>query len=149
MKTLKTLTIVTVTAVVAMTGAYAQSSDNAQVAEIVAHQKGAHSKHGKGHMRALFKQLNLTEAQKEEMKALGAEMKANRKAMRSAKLQHNITDYVSASGFDKQGFVDMATQRSAEKTEQRATMFEKRMNILTPEQRTQFVQLMQEKMKAK
>jgi Spy/CpxP family protein refolding chaperone len=151
MKTLNRLTIVTVTAVVAMTGAFAQSSDNTQVAQIVPYQKNMHAKHRKGYMRALFKQLNLTEAQKEQMKALRQEMKAQHKERKSAMIKGRgmaqIGRYVSANGFDKQAFIAMATKRSQAMIQRRADMFEKSMNILTPKQRIKFVQLLEEKAK--
>ena len=151
MKTLKTLTIVVVTGLVGLTavqacpsGAYKGSGE-----------KSCKSyKQKKSQMKGMFKQLDLTAEQKEQMQALRKEMQVQRKANRKAnregkqcngKRKGQMGQFVSAEGFDKEGFVAYATQKSQVKINMRAEMFEKRMNILTPEQRTKFSELLQEK----
>jgi len=56
-----------------------------------------------------------------------------------------MSTFVSADGFDKQGFMELAAQRSQKRIEMRANMFEQKMNILTAEQRVKLVTLLQEK----
>ena len=145
MKLVKTLTIVAVTGLVGLTALQAcpggcgdRGGDKSC--------KGM--KQQRGQMKGVFKQLDLTSAQRDEMQALRKEMKSQREAHRSAKKGNRMAkmgQFVSAEGFDKAAFTTMATQKSQERIKMRADMFEKRMNILTPEQRTKFSELLQEK----
>ena len=148
MKTLKVLAVVAVTGLVSMTGLNA-SNDEASYAKIENPKFAPLGKHKKGHMRGLFRQLDLTSEQKEQMKVLGQEMKAQHKERKFAMIKGRgmakMSQYVSANGFDKQGFIDMATTKSQTMIHKRADMFEKRMNILSSEQRVKLVSLMQEK----
>lgn len=134
MKTLKTLTIVAVTGLVGLTALNACPSDRSEG-----------MKHKKEQMKGMFKKLDLTSEQKVQMKSMRKEMHAQMKEKRSqGRGMGQMGKFVSANGFDKQGFVAMATTKSQEMILVRADMFEKRMNILTPEQRTKFAQLLQE-----
>ena len=139
MKTLKTLTIVAITGLVGLTAVNACPMGGNDM------HKGM--KHQKGEMKKIFQSLDLSSEQKEQMKALRQEMKSQHKEKREAMIKGRgkMGSFVSANGFDKQGFIDMATKRSQMMIQRRADMFEKRMNILTPEQRTKFAQLIQEK----
>lgn len=145
MKTLKVLTIVAITGLVGLTVANACPSKGGQGSG----EKSCKSfKQQKSQMRGMFKQLDLTAAQKEKMQSLRNEMKAQRKAHRAEKRGNRMAkmgQFVSAEGFNKDGFISMATQKSQERIKMRADMLEKRMNILTPEQRTKFTELLQEK----
>jgi Spy/CpxP family protein refolding chaperone len=59
----------------------------------------------------------------------------------------DMSEFVSANGFDKQAFVAKATQNAQMMIDMRADRFEKTINILTPEQRVKFVKLLQETQK--
>ena len=139
MKTLKTLAIVAITGLVGLSTVHASQTEGNTM------HKGM--KHQRGEMKKMFQSLDLSSEQKEQMKALRQEMKAQHKERKAAMLKGKgkMGSYVSANGFDKQGFVEMATKRSQMMIQRHADMFEKRMNILTPEQRTKFAQLLQEK----
>ena len=141
MKTLKTLTIVAITGLVGLTAVNACPMGGNDM------HKGM--KHQRGEMKKMFQALDLSSEQKEQMKALRQEMKSQHKERREAMIKGRgkMGSFVSANGFDKQGFIDMATKRSQMMIQRRADMFEKRMNILTSEQRTKFAQLIQEKQK--
>ena len=144
MKLVKTLTIVAVTGMVGLTAVQACPSGYKGSGE-----KSCKSyKQNKSQMRGMFKQLDLTAEQQDKMQALRKEMKIQRKAKRAEKRGNRMSmmgQFVSANGFDKEAFIAMATQKSQERINMRAEMFEKRMNILTPEQRTKFAELLQEK----
>lgn len=142
MKTLKTLTIVAVTGLVGLTAVHASPYESERTCKGEKHHDG----HKRAHMRAMFKQLDLTSSQKEQMKALSKEMHTQMKEKRAKGrgMGHMVT-FVSANGFDKQGFIEMATKKSQERIKMRADMFEKRIKILTPQQRTKLITLMQEK----
>jgi len=142
MKTLKVLTIVAVTGLVGLTAINACPMGGGEKMHEGMKQK-------KAQMKGMFKQLNLTSEQKGQMKALRQEMKSQHKERKFAMIKGRgmakMGQFVSANGFDKQGFIDMATKKSQTMIQRRADMFEKRMNILSPEQRTKFAQLLQEK----
>jgi len=143
LKTLmKTLSIVTIAGVVGLTTVHAQPLDNGEgygnVKGMMQHHKGKHNK-----MRAIFKQLNLTNAQK---KALKANRKAQREGMRAKRAQrrvsHNMGKFISVNGVDRAGMIAQATKRATERANMRADMLEKTLRILTAEQKTKFVALL-------
>jgi Spy/CpxP family protein refolding chaperone len=139
MKTLKTLTIVAVTGLVGLTALNACPMGGGE-------KMHEGMKHKKGQMIKMFKQLDLTSTQKDKMQSMRKEMKTTMKEKRAGMQGRGmIGQFVSSNGFDKQGFTQMATQKSQEMIKMRAEMFEKRMNILTPEQRTKLALLIQEK----
>ena len=93
-------------------------------------------------MKKIFKQLDLTSEQKmamkshrkgmkEQMKAKRGQMKAKRAQMHGERGMAGMSKFISANGFDKQGFMTMASKRSQNRAEMRANMFEQKMNILT------------------
>lgn len=143
LKTLtKTLSIVTIAGVVGLTTVHAQPLDNGEgygnAKGMMQHHKGKHNK-----MRAIFRQLNLTNAQK---KALKANRKAQRQAMRAKRAQrrasHNMGKFISVNGVDRAGMIAQATKRATERANMRADMIEKTLSILTAEQKTKFVALL-------
>ncbi len=83
----------------------------------------------------------------EQRKGMRKQMQAKRDKMRGERGMASMSKFISANGFDKQGFMDMAAQRSQKMVEMRADMIEKKMNILTDEQRVKLVALLQEKQK--
>jgi len=102
---------------------------------------------GKGghHFKKIMKQLDLTSEQKTALKALKKEKRANRKANREAMKAERkavLSNAVKVDGFDKNAFIAGATASFEKRITQKAQDMEAMMNILTPEQRTKFVQLL-------
>ncbi|MCW8820790.1 MAG: Spy/CpxP family protein refolding chaperone [Sulfurovum sp.] len=145
MKTLKVLTIVAITGLVGATSVYA-SPFNAESNKMC--QKNKEHRNG---MKEIFKKLDLTPEQKSAMKenrqAMREQMKEKRSRMNRKRGMADMSEFVSANGFDKQSFVEKATQKAQMRIDMRADRFEKTMNILTPEQRVKFVILLQETQK--
>ena len=163
MKTLKVLTIAAITGLIGVTAANACPSNkgngmNCPKQEICEKQnKGMMNKHmmnkhdKRKEMKEIYQKLDLTAEQKSAMKADRASMREYRKAQRGKMHgQHGMagmSKFISSDGFDKQGYIDMATQRSQKRIEMRATMFEKKIKILTEEQRVKLMTLLEEKSK--
>ncbi|WP_309498572.1 Spy/CpxP family protein refolding chaperone [Sulfurovum sp.] len=149
MKTLKVLTIVAITGLVGITAVNAcpQNADAMCPKQTKCDKPSKH--YNKGEMEELYKQLDLTTDQQSAMKTLRESMReqrnAQRKNMQSQCGMSAMGQFVSAEGFDKQGFIDMATQKSKDRIEMKANMLEQKMNILTPVQRAKLASLLQEK----
>jgi len=158
MKTLKVLTIVAMTGLLGATAANACPSNKGNGMSCPKQEKCEKkykckvNKHDKrSEMKEIYQKLDLTDEQKSAMQANRKDMREYRKAQRG-KMQggHGLagmSKFISADGFDKEGFVDMATQRSQKRIEMRAAMFEKKINILTAEQRVKLMTLLEEKSK--
>jgi len=155
MKTLKVLTIVAITGLAGTVAANAcpsngQKNEQCQTNKQDKCQKNKYQKHraNKNEMKKIFQQLDLTSEQRTAMKSqrkdMRGQMKANR-AEHGKRGMSGMSTFVSAEGFDKQEFMDMATKRSQKMIEMRANMFEQKMNILTAEQRVKLAKLLQEK----
>jgi Spy/CpxP family protein refolding chaperone len=158
MKTLKVLTIVAITGLVGATAANACPSNKGNGMNCPKHEKcgkqhkGMMGKHDKRkEMKEVFQKLDLTAEQKSAMQADRKSMREYRQAqrgkMQGAHGMAGMNKFISADGFDKQGYIDMATQRSQKRIEMRAAMFEKKINILTEEQRVKLMTLLEEKSK--
>jgi len=158
MKTLKVLTIVAITGLAATMAANACPSNGTNQAQCETNKQDKckknnykHNRHSKSDMREIFQQLDLTPEQKtsmrEQRKGMRKQMQAKRETMRGERGMSGMAKFISANGFDKQGFMDMAAKRSQNMAEMRADMIEKKMNILTDEQRVKLVSLLQEKQK--
>lgn len=122
--------------------------------------KGEHRGGCQGGMdRGIFKKLDLTDAQKTQLKEMRetnkAEMKAKfaetsdaRKAERQA--QHEkVQQLVLADNFDEAAANALAKNMVEKQTERKVKMLEKQhqmLNVLTPEQKTKFVELSKERM---
>ncbi|KJF81311.1 Spy/CpxP family protein refolding chaperone [Photobacterium angustum] len=116
----------------------------------------APNSHGmKGHHGelGLFKQLELTDTQKAEMKTLREKdreaMKAERQANRSEmQADHKALDkLVLADNFDEQAvsqLVDRMSEKQAEHRVERLKQRHQMLNILTPEQKAKYVELKQQ-----
>ncbi len=114
--------------------------------------------HG-GMDRGIFKQLDLTDAQKDQLKEMReankAEMKQNyqanfeaRKAERQA-YHDKVQQLVLADNFDQAAANDLAKEMVEQQTERKVKMLEKRhqmLSVLTPEQKAKFVELSKERM---
>lgn len=145
MKTLKVLTIVAITGLVGATAVHAGPAckENDKMCQ--------KKKENRAGMKEIFQQLNLTAEQKSAMKENRKEMHTQMKEKRSQRDgkrgMGNMSEFVSANGFDKEAFIAKSTQKVQTRIEMRADRFEKTMNILTPEQRVKLVTLLQEKQK--
>ena len=145
MKTLKVLTIVAITGLVGATAVHAgpDCKQNDKICE--------KRKDKRADMKVIFQQLDLTTEQQSAMKENRKEMRSLMKEKRAQRHPKrgmaDMSKFVSANGFDKEAFVEMATQESQIMIDMRADRFEKTMNILTPEQRIKFVALLQDREK--
>ncbi|MFC2057986.1 Spy/CpxP family protein refolding chaperone [Campylobacterota bacterium] len=151
MKTLQVLTIVAITGLAGTVAANACPS-NGQNKQMCEKQKICQKNNNKRtQMKEIFQKLDLTTEQKiamkENRKAMQGQMKEKRAKMHGKRGMVVMSPFVSANGFDREGFIDNATQKAQTRIEMRADRFEKMMNILTPEQRIKFVTLLQEKKK--
>ncbi len=112
-----------------------------------------------GFDKKVMRQLDLTDAQKAELKEMReanrAEMKAKHsgnKADKMAKMkahQEKVQALVLAENFDEAAANDLASQMVEKQTERRVAMLKKQhqmMSVLTPEQKTQLKEIQQERM---
>ncbi|XNH05072.1 CpxP family protein [Vibrio cyclitrophicus] len=120
--------------------------------------KGMHDKCG-GFDKKVMRQLDLTDAQKEQLKEMReadrAEMKAKRGANKTAKMaqmkahHEKVQALVLVDNFDEAAANDLASQMVAKQTERRVAMLKKQhdmMSVLTAEQKTQLKEIQQERM---
>ena len=111
----------------------------------------------KGH-RGIMRQLDLTDAQKDQLKEMReankAEMKAkfaDGKEARMAERQahhEKVQALLLADNFDAAAANDLAKEMVEKQTERRVKMMEKKhqmLSVLTPEQKTKFVELQKER----
>ncbi|MGF1699889.1 CpxP family protein [Photobacterium makurazakiensis] len=116
--------------------------------------KGGKGACGMQNGHKVFRQLDLTDAQKEQMKELRT---ANRDEMRNDKsgkraamqAQHQeMQALVLADTFDEAAVRALAEKMTEQQVERRVVMLEKRhemMNILTPEQKVKYQELQAER----
>lgn len=119
--------------------------------------KGMHGKCG-GFDKKVMRQLDLTDAQKEQLKEMReanrAEMKAKHAGNKSDKMaqmkahHEKVQALVLADNFDEAAANDLASQMVEKQTERRVKMMEKKhqmLSVLTPEQKTKYVELQKER----
>jgi Spy/CpxP family protein refolding chaperone len=151
MKTLKVLTIVAITGLAGTVAVHACPSNGLNKQKCENKKMCIKNKAQRGDMKEIFKNLDLTAEQKNALKETRhamREQKENRRSqMHDKRGLTGMSEFVSANGFDKEAFVEMATQKSQIMIDMRADRFEKTMNILTPEQRIKFVTLLQDRQK--
>lgn len=141
MKKLKIVAIATMLGAMGITAVYAGPYANKQKQCKQMQQKRAN-------MQNIFEQLNLSNEQKMALQANRQEMRQSRQAMRAQmKGKRTQGQFVSADGFDKQGFIDAQMHRVQMRADMHAQRFEKTMQILTPQQRVKFVALLKEQKK--
>jgi len=112
----------------------------ADSAKSTMHQQSHHHFRHHGGMWGMFKGLNLTDAQKQQMRDI---IKASHKGMKRPSLDerratHNI---VASDSFDRSKAEAQAAQMTANSKEHALTMLEtqnKLYNVLTPEQKKQY-----------
>lgn len=129
--------------------------------------KGGNFKHHKGErMMQMIRQLDLSDAQKAQLKQMKEASKAERKSLREQRKAHrqamqesmrpDMGQFISADKFDKEAFKtqmnqrfearrSMMEQKRATMLERRADKMEKIFNILTPEQRIKWIELSKQK----
>jgi len=158
MKTLKVLTIVAVTGVVGVMTLHAQPMNmekcemmkqycNAEKNAAGKSYKGMnkHHKMRKNPMMKIFKELDLTQEQRTTLKAHRQATKMQRKAEREKMFkERKIERFVTVDGFNREEFIQSATQNSKRMIEMRANKFKTMIGVLTPEQRVKFVALLKE-----
>lgn len=119
--------------------------------------KGPHDRDcGPGAERALFKQLNLSDAQQEQLRSLREQGRAEMKKQPRAGMREEMQALhqqeralMLAPNFDKAAATALAKQMAEKQVEHRVRMMEKRhqmLNVLTAEQKSQFESLQQERM---
>lgn len=165
MKTLKVLTIVAITGLLGATAANACPSNKVNESSCPKQEKcekqekyekcnvqnkGMMNKYDRrSDMREIFQKLDLSAEQKSAMQADRKNMREFRKTQRANMMSTHgmagMKKFISAEGFNKQGYIDMLTQKSQKRITMRATMFEKKMSILTAEQRAKLMTLLEEK----
>jgi len=143
MKILKTIALLSVAGII---GTVAVNAENIQEKrgmvseqrEMMQHFKGKHQK-----MMKIMKQLDLTKEQKVALKAnrkaMRSKMKAKRKEMRG---NRNLSDFVTVQGVNRSAMIEKITKTATTMANIRADMIEKTLAILTPAQRTKFVELL-------
>ncbi|MGD1467912.1 CpxP family protein [Vibrio harveyi] len=120
--------------------------------------KGHRGECGMGMDRSIMRQLDLTDAQKDQLKEMReankAEMKAkfaDGKEARMAERQahhEKLQALLLADNFDAAAANDLAKEMVEKQTERRVKMMEKKhqmLSVLTPEQKTKFVELQKER----
>lgn len=156
MKTLKVLTIVAVTGVVGVMTLNAQPINmekckmmkqqcNAEKKAACKFHKGMnkHHKMRKNPMIKIFRELDLTGEQRATLKANRQARKMQRKAEREKMFkERKIEKFVTVDGFDREAFIQSATQNSKRMIEMRADKFETMIGVLTPEQRLKLIELL-------
>ena len=98
--------------------------------------KGHKKGHG-GHIIGAIMHLDLSDAQRLQIKKIMQKNKQNRV---------KISDAFSETGFDKALFIKLSEQRKANKIQNRADIIEAVYNVLTPEQKKELKQNMNKKM---
>ena len=95
----------------------------------------------------ILKQLDLSDTQKESLKALRSSQKDQRKAFKEQMRAKNsdLASSFSESGFDKTTFVNNATQRFQTIINNKAEFMGKVYDILDENQRKEFVNVLHDK----
>jgi len=152
MKTLKILTIVAITGatgIMAGTAEHKGQSDctnqyNITIGDHASDttmQKRQHRKNPNRRINHLLRKLNLSEAQRIQLKEIRKEIQQARKIQRkSLKGSISLKKFVSVDGFDKEGFINASADRAAKLVKIRADLMEKFISVLTPEQRLELVE---------
>ncbi len=147
-KTLKVLTIAAVAGVVGVMTLNAQPMNMEKRAMMMEHCQGMkgmkrhHAMH-KNPMMKIFKELDLTGEQRATLKAHRKATKMQRKAEREKMFkERKIENFVTVDGFNREAFIQGATQNSKRMIEMRADKFETMIGVLTPEQRLKLIELL-------
>jgi len=123
------------------------------------HKRGGPGECGGGFDRGMMRQLDLTDAQQEQLKQMRSEGKQamkeafkqnfeTRQAQREAH-QAQMQQLMLADNFDQATANELAKQMVEKQTERKVKMLEKQhqmLSILTPEQKAKFTEMQQERM---
>lgn len=108
------------------------------------HHEGKGFKHGLN-MGKIFRQLDLTDEQKESFKTLRDSQKSQRKAFRDEMIANrDVESIFTEHGFDKTKFISKATEAFQKRIQMRADFIEKAYTILDENQRAELKTKMQE-----
>ncbi len=122
-------------------------------------QKGPRDECGPGMDRGIMRQLDLTDAQRDQLQSLReanrAEMRGKNSADRDARIAERqayhakVQALVLADSFDEAQATALAKEMVEQQTERRVQMLERRhkmFSVLTPEQKAELVKLQNERM---
>ncbi|MBR9788872.1 MAG: CpxP family protein [Vibrionaceae bacterium] len=122
-------------------------------------QKGPRDECGPGMDRGIMRQMNLTDAQKDQLQSFRdanrAEMRGKNSADRDARLAERqayhakMQALVLADNFDEVQAAALAKEMVEKQTERRVEMLKRKhqmLSVLTPEQKAEFVKLQNERM---
>jgi Spy/CpxP family protein refolding chaperone len=94
-------------------------------------------------MMKIFKELDLTQEQRATLRANRKVTKMQRKAKRQEmRKARDMEKFITADGFNREAFIQSATQNSKRMIEMRADKFETIIGVLTPEQRLKLIELL-------
>jgi len=147
--TMKTLKILAIVAITGLTGTMTLNAsnhdcDNQRYAKL---QHKSNNQH-KASVMKLIKRLDLSDEQKSTLKSTRKAVRLERKAKRQgARRLSHIKEFISVDGFDKKGYVKAAQKRAKINASKRAVMLEKTFAVLTPEQRLELVELLNQRYK--
>jgi len=123
------------------------------------HKGGPDDECGMGMDRGIFRELNLTDAQKEQLDSMRQAGRKEMKAQFKGKFADNqaerqaqhakVQALVLADTFDANAANELAKEMAAKQAERRVQMLEKQhkmLSVLTPEQKAKFVDLQNERM---
>ena len=96
-------------------------------------------------IKMIFKELNLSDAQKSELKALMKAQRQERMEKGRGERAQLLANAISQDGFDTKAFETESKQHMEVKLTQRAQHLNKVINILTPNQRIAFKELLEKK----
>lgn len=92
--------------------------------------------HGKSRMISMIMQLDLSDEQRSKIKEL---MQENRKNM------PKTSDAFSESSFDKERYIKLSKEKRDNKIQNRANMIERIYGVLTPAQKKEFKEMLNQK----
>jgi len=145
MNVLKTLAIVTVSGIMATTAVVAEPKCDGHPSGKY-HHGGKHHKMMQHRMKKALKVAGVTSEQKREIKEARQSMRATMKAKRAEmKASHNSGQFITVNGVNREAMIAKSVERATFRANLRADMMEKILSILTAEQKTKFVQALQEK----
>lgn len=123
------------------------------------HHKGQDGECGMGMDRGMMRQLDLTDAQKDQLDAMRDGNRAQMKEKRQGNFEANqaerqahhakVQALLLAENFDQAAANELAKQMAEKQAQRRVKMMEKQhqmLSILTPEQKAKFVELQNERM---
>ena len=97
-------------------------------------------------MKAIFKQLNLSDEQKEMLRESRKELQEARKTEKEeVKLQNNSNIAITDDGVNREAILENAEERARVRATLRADFMENIFNILTDEQKEKFIELLNNK----